>query len=153
MCCIASSDSPLHLKETIHDAIRRRRFFKNSGSFQNTHTSPVIHSILKALLISGPRKLFATKTHNIAFQKSLHNTMAYHILQNAQVTSNKMFHRRRHHFMARFSIPFHHIVCSVLLPVLASKTIKREVGWTKFAGFRTKAAAEQLYPFSKNSST
>ena len=46
-----------------------------------------------------------------------------HILQNNQVTSNKMLHRKRHHFLAQFSIPFH-MVCSVLLRVLASKTIE-----------------------------
>ena len=46
-----------------------------------------------------------------------------HILQNTQVTSNKMLHRKRHHFLAQFSILFH-MVCSVLLRVLASKTIE-----------------------------
>ena len=36
-----------------------------------------------------------------------------HILQNAQVTSNKMVHKKRHHFLAQFSIPFQ-VVSSVL---------------------------------------
>ena len=47
----------------------------------------------------------------------------YHIFPNAQVTSNKMVHKKRHHFLAQFSIPFHR-VCSVSLRVLASKTIE-----------------------------
>ena len=46
-----------------------------------------------------------------------------HILQNAQVTSNKMVHKKRHQFLATFSIPFH-LVCPVFLRVLASKTIE-----------------------------
>ena len=41
--------------------------------------------------------------------------------QNAYVTSNKMVHKKRHHFLAQFSIPFH-MVWSVLLRVLAQKT-------------------------------
>ena len=49
-----------------------------------------------------------------------------HILQNAQVTSNKMAHRKRHHFMAQFPIPFH-MVCSIQLQVLASKTIEQKL--------------------------
>ena len=46
-----------------------------------------------------------------------------HILQNAHVTSNKMVHKKLHHFLAQFSVPFH-IVCSVLLRLFAqvSKT-------------------------------
>ena len=44
-----------------------------------------------------------------------------HIFQNALVTSNKMVHKKRHHFLAQFSIPFH-MVWSVLLRVLAQKT-------------------------------
>ena len=46
-----------------------------------------------------------------------------HILQNNRVTSNKMFHRKRHHFLAQFSIAFH-MLCSILLRVVASKTIE-----------------------------
>ena len=30
--------------------------------------------------------------------------IAFHIFQNAQVTSNKMVHKKRHHFLAQFSI-------------------------------------------------
>ena len=45
----------------------------------------------------------------------------FHIFQNVEVTSNKMAHKKRHHFLAQFSIPFH-MVCSVLLRVLAQKT-------------------------------
>ena len=41
-----------------------------------------------------------------------------HILQNAHVTSNKMVHKKLHHFLAQFSVPFH-IVCSVLLRLFA----------------------------------
>ena len=44
-----------------------------------------------------------------------------HIFQMAQVTSNKMVHKKRHNFLAQFSIPFH-MVWSVLLRVLAQKT-------------------------------
>ena len=47
--------------------------------------------------------------------------IANHIFQMAQVTSNKMVHKKRHHFLAQFSIPFH-MVWSVLLRVLAQKT-------------------------------
>ena len=32
---------------------------------------------------------------------------AFHILQNAQVTSNKMVHKKRQHFLAQFSTPFY----------------------------------------------
>ena len=46
-----------------------------------------------------------------------------YIFQNAQVTSNKMVHKKRHHFLAQFSLPFH-MVCSVLLRVSASKIIE-----------------------------
>jgi len=46
-----------------------------------------------------------------------------HISQNAKVTSNKMVHKKKYHFLAQFSTPFL-MVCSILLPVLASKTIK-----------------------------
>ena len=45
----------------------------------------------------------------------------FHIFQNTQVTSNKMVHKKRHHFLAQFSMPFH-MVWSVLLQVLAQKT-------------------------------
>ena len=41
----------------------------------------------------------------------------------AQVTSNKMVHKLRYHFLAQFSKPFH-MVCLVLLRVFASKTIE-----------------------------
>ena len=44
----------------------------------------------------------------------------WHILQKAQVTPNVMVHKKRHHFLTQFSIPFH-TMCSVLLQVLASK--------------------------------
>ena len=44
-----------------------------------------------------------------------------HIFQMAQETSNKMVHKKRHHFLAQFSIPFH-MVWSVLLRVVAHKT-------------------------------
>ena len=44
-----------------------------------------------------------------------------HIFPNAQVTSNKMVHKKIHHFLATFSIPFH-MVWSVLLRVVAHKT-------------------------------
>ena len=47
-----------------------------------------------------------------------------HIFQNVQVTSNKMVHKKRHHFLTQFSIPFH-LVRSVLLRVLAQKTTFR----------------------------
>ena len=60
--------------------------------------------------------IFTCKTYSMAVG---------HIFQNGQVTSNKMVHKKRHHFLAQFSIPFH-MVCSVLLRVLASKTIKKE---------------------------
>ena len=39
---------------------------------------------------------------------------ASQIFQNTQVTSNKMVHKKRHHFLAQFSIPFY-MVLSVLL--------------------------------------
>ena len=48
-----------------------------------------------------------------------------HIFQKAEVTLNKMVHKKRNHFLAQFSMPFH-MVCSVLLQVLASKTIKKK---------------------------
>ena len=38
---------------------------------------------------------------------------AEHILQNARVTSNKMVHRKIHHFLAQFSMPFPRFVESV----------------------------------------
>ena len=44
-----------------------------------------------------------------------------HIFQNAQVTWTKMVHKKRHCFLAQFSIPFH-MVWSVLLRALAQKT-------------------------------
>ena len=43
-----------------------------------------------------------------------------HIFLNAQGTWNKMVHKKRHSFLAQFSIPFH-MVWSVLLRVLAQK--------------------------------
>ena len=46
-----------------------------------------------------------------------------HILQNAHVTSNKMVHKKRHLFLAQFSIAFN-MLCSILLRVVASKTIE-----------------------------
>ena len=49
--------------------------------------------------------------------------LGHHILQNALVTSNKMVHRKGHHLVTQHFIPFH-TVCSVLLRVLASKTIE-----------------------------
>ena len=51
----------------------------------------------------------------------LEQNMMSHIFQNGQVTSNKMVHKKRHHFLAQFSMPFH-MVHSVLLRVLAQKT-------------------------------
>ena len=33
--------------------------------------------------------------------------MDVHIFQNTQVTLNKMVHKKRHHFLAQFSMPFH----------------------------------------------
>ena len=32
-----------------------------------------------------------------------------HIFQNAQVTSNKMVHKKRHHILEQFSLPFHNV--------------------------------------------
>ena len=61
-----------------------------------------------------------------------------HIFQNAQVTSNKMVHMKRHYFLAQFSTPFH-MVWSVLLRVLAQKATfwLVEILWQKllFNGF------------------
>ena len=54
--------------------------------------------------------------------------IAFHIFQNAQVTSNKIVHKKRHHFLAQFSIPFH-MVWSVLFRVLAQKTWLVEILW------------------------
>ena len=41
-----------------------------------------------------------------------------HIFQNAQVTSKKMVHKKRHHFLTQFSMLFH-MVASVLLSMVA----------------------------------
>ena len=41
--------------------------------------------------------------------------------QNAQVTSSKMVHKKRHYFLTQFSKPFH-MIWSVLLRVLAQKS-------------------------------
>ena len=60
-----------------------------------------------------------------------------HILQNAQVTSIKMVHKKRYHFLAQFSVPFH-MVCSGLLRVLAQKitTFRRvEIVWQPIKSF------------------
>ena len=43
--------------------------------------------------------------------------------RTSDLKQNKTVHKKRHHFPAQFSIPFH-MVCSVLLRVLASKTIE-----------------------------
>ena len=43
-----------------------------------------------------------------------------HILQNALVTSNKMVHKKRYHFLAQFFKLFH-MRCFILLQVVASK--------------------------------
>ena len=55
------------------------------------------------------------------YEQSL--TFYNHIFQNAQVTSNKIVHKKKHHFLGQFSIPFH-MVRSVLFRVLTSKTIE-----------------------------
>ena len=54
-------------------------------------------------------------------EKDFSSDIKVHISQMAQVTSNKMVHKKRHHFLATFSIPFH-MVWSVLLRVVAHKT-------------------------------
>ena len=46
--------------------------------------------------------------------------MISHIFQNAKLTGNKMVHKKRYLFLTQFSIPSH-MVCSVLLQVLAQK--------------------------------
>ena len=51
----------------------------------------------------------------------LWSAITVHILQNGEVMSNKMVHKKRHPFLAQFSIPFH-MVWSVVLLVLTSKT-------------------------------
>ena len=70
-------------------------------------------NILSLLHPSQPSDILAYKASIDASQ----------IFQNTQVTSNKMVHNKRHHFLAQFSMPFH-MVWSVLLRVLASKTIE-----------------------------
>ena len=50
-------------------------------------------------------------------------TISKHIFHNDQVTSRKMVHKKGHHFLTQFSMPFH-VACFVLLQVLASKTIE-----------------------------
>ena len=59
----------------------------------------------------------------LIFAEVIHNKFSPTCCKNAQVTSYKMIHKKRHHFLAQFFIPFH-MVCSVLLRVLASKTIE-----------------------------
>ena len=53
---------------------------------------------------------------HLHFQVFKHRKAA-HILQKTQVTSYKMVHKKRYHFLAQF-----YMVCSVLLRVLAQKT-------------------------------
>ena len=64
-----------------------------------------------------------------------------HIFQNAQVTWNKMVHKKRHHFLAQFSISFH-IVWFVLLRVLAPE---RPYGWLKFFGSQSEASIQWFF--------
>ena len=46
--------------------------------------------------------------------------ISYHIFQNAQVTRNKMVHKKRYRFLGQFSIPFH-MVWSVFFANVSSK--------------------------------
>ena len=57
------------------------------------------------------------------FAESVCGSYVYHVLQNAQVAGIKMVHKKRHLFLAQFSIAFH-MLCSILLRVVASKTIE-----------------------------
>ena len=66
--------------------------------------------------------------------------MGNHILQNAQVTSNKMIHKKGRNFLAQFSFPFH-MVCSILLQVLASKTIK----WKLLIGCQRFSTSQKVF--------
>ena len=60
-----------------------------------------------------PRRI---STSIISFQQSGENlnfsvSSARHIFQHTQVTSNKMVHKKRHHFLAQFSITY--VICFV----------------------------------------
>ena len=59
-----------------------------------------------------------------------------HIFQSALETSNKMVHKKRHHFLTQFSLPFH-MVLFVLLRVLAQKTTlwQVEILWQPIRSF------------------
>ena len=50
-------------------------------------------------------------------------SVAFHIFQKAQVTSNKMEPKKRHHFLAQFFMAFL-VVWFVLFRLLAFGTIK-----------------------------
>ena len=46
--------------------------------------------------------------HHCFFARTfLTEVLGLHILQKAQVTLNKMVHKKRHHFPEQFSMPFH----------------------------------------------
>ena len=72
---------------------------------------------------SGTTFIFGLLQHNYfySYVPSPTEVKSHIIFPNAQMTSNKMVHKKRHHFLAQFSIPFH-MVWSVLLQVLAQKT-------------------------------
>ena len=72
-------------------------------------------------------------------RKSQNSTFILHILQNSQVTSNKMVYKQRHHFLAQFYIPFH-MMCSVLLRVIASKMF----GWKLLIGCQTISTIQKV---------
>ena len=64
--------------------------------------------------------LFGQFLTNLARTANGNMRIIGHIWQNAQVTSNKMVHKKGHNFLAQFSIPFH-TAWSVLLWVVAQK--------------------------------
>ena len=72
----------------------------------------------------GKRWTFACCVRQIlSFKKGISwtHTRKTHIFQKARLTSNKMVHKKRNLCLAQLFIPFH-LVWSVLLRVLASKT-------------------------------
>ena len=69
----------------------------------------------------GGRQIRQIQVLNTPALRNPNQIQTLHILQMAQVTSKKVVHKKRHHFLATFSIPFH-MVWSVLLRVVAHKT-------------------------------